>query len=66
MIFAIKARKKFAKLLDENNKLLSKDKSGQNTPGVQIQLHSLKYMLSTTIQHEPANVDSLIKKNQKT
>jgi len=56
-----RACEKIVKLLDDNNKLRSIDKSRRDTPATKRKLEEMQSMLSSTFQLWPPNVESLVK-----
>jgi hypothetical protein len=64
MVTERRACKKIVKLLDDNNKLRSIDKSRSETPATQNKLLEMQSMLATSFQLWPANVDSLMNNDE--
>ena len=61
MVTERRACEKIIKLLDDNNKLRSIDKSRRDTPYTKRKLEDMQLMLASTFQLWPPNVESLIK-----
>jgi hypothetical protein len=61
MVTERRACEKIVKLLDDNNKLRSIDKTRRDTPATQLKLKAMQSMLSSTFQLWPPNVEGLLK-----
>lgn len=64
MVTDRRACEKIVKLLDDNNKLRSIDKSRRDTPATQRKLEEMQAMLSSTFQLWSQNVESLVKNEE--